>query len=93
MSTIMLSALISQQPHAVDVETEAQSVTVFKETSELLTRVLQASHDLPLPVSPASCPADLLSPAFYSHSSRLSSGVASSREFSFTTILSTSWQG
>lgn len=89
----MLSALISQQPYEVDVETEAQSVIVFKEMSKLLTRVLQAFHDLPLPIFPASCPADLLSPAFYSHSSRLSSGAASSRKFSFTIILSTSWQG
>lgn len=75
------------------METEARSVIVFKEMSKLLTRVLQAFRDLPLPILPASCPADLLSPAFHSHSSRLSSGVASSGKFSFTIILSTSWQG
>lgn len=64
----MLSRLISQQPCEVDmiifllldVETEAESLIVFKEMSKLLIRVLKAFQGLGLPVSPASCLADLV---------------------------------
>ena len=64
--------LISQKPDEVvgiislilDVETEAQSLIVFKEMSKLLTWVLKAFHDLTLPISPASFLPDLVSSAF-----------------------------
>lgn len=64
--------LVSQKPYEVvgiislilDVETEAQSLIVFKEMSKLLTWVLKAFHDLTLPISPASFLPGLVSPTF-----------------------------
>lgn len=81
----MLSTLISQQAYEVnmiiflilDVEIEAQFLVVFKEMSKLLIWILKAFCDLALPVSRASCLADLVVfLPFYTHSSKLNSGIS-----------------